>query len=173
MINQPSKLFGLREYRALDEKRRQVARAMLLSDRSLTRACRDARLNASREKRNVDLQKCLWAFNQPGNRDAQPVEELSIYERADRLEKELAADPEKRAAWDAQFAKPAPAPPTPAPIAPTLPAEIELAPPAPVAVVPNDVIAVHRGGQCRSCGASTPEGWMTICTTCSEALGWG
>jgi hypothetical protein len=209
-LPQQTRLYGLPEYRRLDDKRKKVARAMLLGDASLTAACRDAGLNASREKKNVDLQKCVWRFNHRDTSagDGGPdVPFLSLYEKARRIawllgETTEAPDPAvEQIVWklapEEQIpglpdllelpARPTPLPadqiaaylpkpaPRPAPTPPSPPVDPEPATPVstPIAVVPNEIIAVNRGGQCRSCGASTPEGWVQLCSSCTEALGWG
>jgi hypothetical protein len=97
------KIEELPEYAALDARRQKIARDVANSA-TLTTACRAVNLNATREKKNLDLQRCLWKFKTGVDPTAQDTAPLSIYEEAAALEREMETWPaDKRAAYDVEM----------------------------------------------------------------------
>ena len=85
-------LYNHPAYRALDDKRKKLASAVLIYGQSFSAGCRVAGLNQSREMKNQKLQCCLREFGYEGAKPAveDPTSE-SIYEGAERLEREYNA----------------------------------------------------------------------------------
>jgi len=76
-FKQQEALWKLKQYVALDEKRRRAANAILIEGKSFSRACRDSKLNPSRENVGA-LRVCVTAFEECYSSDGSS-KELSIY----------------------------------------------------------------------------------------------